>query len=178
MREAEFSEYVAARLPALRRLALLLCQDWHRADDLVQTAITKLYVHWPRARAAANMDAYVRAIVVREFINDRRSGWIRRVTLSDQLPDRAAPGPDADAVLDVAAAMRALPPRQRATIVPRFYLDLTVEQTAELLGCAQGTVKSQTAKALDTLRRELGPESAGPAVPVHARHAPAWRPET
>ena len=55
-RDAEFADYVAARLPSLRRLAMLLCQDWHRSDDLVQGAITKLYVNWPKAAAAANMD--------------------------------------------------------------------------------------------------------------------------
>jgi RNA polymerase sigma-70 factor (sigma-E family) len=166
-REAEFAEYVAARLPSLRRLAMLMCQDWHRADDLVQTAITRLYVSWPRAKAAASIDSYVRTIVVREFLNEQRSGWFRRVTLSPELPDRPASAFDAEASLDVQAAMRALPPRQRATVVLRFYLDLNVDQTAQVLGCTAGTVKSQTAKALDNLRRELGPAAGlpGPSDP-------------
>jgi len=76
-RDAEFADYVSARLPSFRRLAVLLCQDWHRADDLVQAA--KLYVHWPKAKAADNIDGYVRAIVVREFVDERRSSWARRV---------------------------------------------------------------------------------------------------
>jgi RNA polymerase sigma-70 factor (sigma-E family) len=161
-RDAEFAEYVAARLPSLRRLALLLCQDWHRADDLVQSAITRLYVSWPKAKAANSIDAYVRAIVVREFLTERRSAWMRRVTLSGVLPEGTASLGDAEAALDLRAAMRALPPRQRATVVLRFYLDLTVEQTAQILDCTPGTVKSQTAKALARLRSGLGPPDSLP----------------
>jgi RNA polymerase sigma-70 factor (sigma-E family) len=159
-RDDEFADYVAARLPSLRRLAVLLCQDWHSADDLVQSAITKLYLHWPKAIAADNIDAYVRVIVVREFLHERRSGWARRVTLSGALPDGAAASQDPDTSMDLRRAMAALPPRQSATLVLRFYCDLTVEQSAEALGCTPGTVKSQTAKALDSLRRSLGPEFA------------------
>jgi RNA polymerase sigma-70 factor (sigma-E family) len=156
-RDAEFADFVAMREASLRRLAILLCHDWHRADDLVQAAITKLYVHWPKARAADNMDAYVRAIVVREFLDERRSSWIRRVTLTGQLPDRAAEATDSETVLDMQAAIASLPPRQRATLVLRFYCDLPVEQAAQVLGCTPGTVKSQTAKALTSLRIALGP---------------------
>jgi len=155
-RDAEFADFVAARESSLRRLAILLCQDWHRADDLVQAAITKLYVHWPKAKAADSMDAYVRAIVVREFLDERRSSWIRRVTLTSQLPDRPAPGIDPETALDIQAAIAGLPPRQRATLVLRFYCDLSVEQAAQVLGCTPGTVKSQTAKALNSLRIALG----------------------
>lgn len=74
-RDADFAEYVSARMPSLRRLALLLCQDWHRADDLVQAAMTKLYLHWAKAAGAENTDAYMRAMLVREFLRERRSGW-------------------------------------------------------------------------------------------------------
>jgi DNA-directed RNA polymerase specialized sigma24 family protein len=82
-RDTEFTEYVAVRQTSLRRLAFLLCQDWDRADDLVQGAITRLYVHWNRAREVEHVDAYARAILVREFLNERRSPWARRVTLPD-----------------------------------------------------------------------------------------------
>jgi RNA polymerase sigma-70 factor (sigma-E family) len=159
-RDTEFADYVGARLPSLRRLAVLLCQDWHRADDLVQAAITKLYVHWPRAKAADNIDAYVRAIVVREFLRERRSSWARRVTLSDRVPDEPSASHDSDASIDLQAAIAALPFRQRATLVLRFYCDLNVDQSAQVLGCTPGTVKSQTAKALATLRRTLGPDGS------------------
>ena len=71
-RDAEYIEYVAARLTSLRRLAAVLCDDWQRADDLVQATLTKLYVHWGRVRAATYPDAYARTVLVREFIHERR----------------------------------------------------------------------------------------------------------
>jgi RNA polymerase sigma-70 factor (sigma-E family) len=156
-RDAEFAGYAAARMASLRRLALLLCQDWHRADDLVQAALTNLYVHWARATSAENTDAYVRGMLVREFLRERQSGWARRVTVTDQPPEAAAAQADHDSFLDLQAAVAALPPRQRAVLVLRFYCDLNVDQSAGILGCSPGTVKSQTAKALDSLRRVIGP---------------------
>ena len=161
-RDAEYTEYVAARLSSLRRLAAVLCGDWQRADDLVQATLTKLYVHWGRAREASHADAYARAVLVREFIHERRSGWARRVTLRGGLPDAPAAAVDYDSVLDLRAAVAALPARQRATLVLRFYCDLTVDQCAEVLGCSPGTVKSQTARALEAVRRSLGPADPGP----------------
>ncbi len=158
-RDTEFTEFVVARLPALRRVAYLLCQDWHQADDLVQVAITRLYTHWGRAAAMERPEAYVRTIVIRQFLIDRRSSWSRRVTLKAELPESAGASPDRDCALDVNAALAALPPRQRATIVLRFYCDLPVDQVADVLGCTAGTVKSQTAKGLDSLRRALEPAS-------------------
>jgi DNA-binding beta-propeller fold protein YncE len=83
-RDDEFTDYVSTGLMPLQRVAYLLCQDRQRAEDLVQATITKLYVHWTRARAADHFDAYVRAILVREFLAERRSGWARRVTLTGQ----------------------------------------------------------------------------------------------
>ena len=80
-REAEYTDYVAARLDWLRRTAFLLCKDSQSADDLVQTAITRLYTHWSKARNAANLDAYTRTILVRVFLAERKSAWSRRVTL-------------------------------------------------------------------------------------------------
>lgn len=171
-RDAEFADFMSARLPSLRRLALLLCQDWHRADDLVQATLTKVYVHWARAAGADNTDAYVRGMLVREFLSERRTGWARRVRLADQLPDAAGRQTDYDASLDLERAVAALPPRQRAVLVLRFYCDLNVEQSAHVLGCTPGTIKSQTAKALNGLRRALGrePEAGGaPELRGHAR---------
>jgi RNA polymerase sigma-70 factor (sigma-E family) len=159
-RDAEYSEYVAARLSSLRRLAAVLCDDWQRADDLVQATLTKLYVHWGRVRAATHPDAYARAVLVRESIHERRSGWSRRVSLRGTVSDSVAASADQDVVLDLRAAVAALPPRQRATLVLRYYCDLTVEQAAEVLGCSPGTVKSQTARALAAVRRALGPAPA------------------
>jgi RNA polymerase sigma-70 factor (sigma-E family) len=163
-RDEDFTVYVQARLAWLRRVGYLLCQDWQQADDLVQTAITSLYVHWRRASAMDSIDGYARTILVRAFLSERRGGWARRVTLASPLPERPGLAPDADDVLDVRAALAGLPPRQRATLVLRFYCDLNVEQSARVLGCSAGTVKSQTAKALAGLRRALELDTgAGPA---------------
>ena len=163
-RDAEYTEYVAARLLSLRRLAAVLCGDWQHADDLVQAALVKLYVHWGRVRAASHADAYARAVLVREFIHERRSNWAKRVSLRSAVTDVPAAVVDHDAVLDLRAAVAALPARQRATLVLRFYCDLNVDQSAEILGCSPGTVKSQTARALDAVRRALEPAAAdGPA---------------
>jgi RNA polymerase sigma-70 factor (sigma-E family) len=156
-RDAEYSEFVSARLTSLRRLAGVLCDDWQHADDLVQGTLVKLYVHWGRAQAASHPDAYARSILVREFIADRRSSWSRRVRLSDAVGDSPAPAVDHDAALDLRSAVATLPAGQRATLVLRFYCDLNVEQAAAVLGCSAGTVKSQTARGLAAVRQVLGP---------------------
>jgi len=161
-RDDEFTEYVTARMCWLRRLAYLLCQDWQHADDLVQAAIIRLYTHWGRAAAVEHTDAYVRTILVREYLGERRSGWARRVSLSADLPDTASVLADHEGALDLRAALASLPPRQRATLVLRFYCDLNVDQAAQLLGCSPGTVKSQTAKGIGALRRALQPPGPWP----------------
>jgi RNA polymerase sigma-70 factor (sigma-E family) len=158
-RDADYSEYVEFRLPALRRLALLLCQDRHRADDLVQQAVIRVYIQWAKASAAGNTDTYVNAILVREFLHERRSGWTRRVSVTDQLPEAPILTADRDGLMDLQAAVAALPRRQRATLVLRYYCDLNVDQTATMLGRSTGTVKSQTARALAALRSQLGSAS-------------------
>ena len=171
----EFAGYAAASIPSLRRLALLLCRNWHDADDLVQAALAKLCQHWHRAAAADNTDAYVRAILVREFVRGRRTAWSRRVSVTDQPPQIRAPAADLDALLDLQAAMAALAPRQRAVLVLRYYCDLDVAQAAEVLGCAPGTIKSQTAKALATLRRTLAHSSEPATTRRPAPTQPAGR---
>jgi RNA polymerase sigma-70 factor (sigma-E family) len=151
--DAEFCEFAAARVAWLRRVGYLLCGDWHQADDLTQTALTRLYRHWGRVRRMDNPDGYARTTLVNAFLAERRSPW-RRVLL--QAPEeREAAVSDLDAVLDVREALAALPPRQRATVVLRYYCDLTVEQTAQALDCSVGNVKSQTSRGLDALRRAL-----------------------
>jgi len=159
-RDAEYVEYVQSRLTWLRRVAFVLCQDWYSADDLVQVTVTRLFAHWPRARRMDNVDGYVRTILFRTFLSERRSAWGRRVVLAGSPPDTVAAGADRDAMLDVREALATVPPRQRATLVLRFYCDLDVEQAATALGCSAGTVKSQTAKGLAAMRRALEP-SAG-----------------
>ncbi len=155
--EAEYVEYVSVRLPQLRRAAFLLCGDWVRGDDIVQRALTDLYVDWARARRADNLDAYVRGVLVHRFLDEQRRGWAR-VRLVDAVPDRPAVSvSDSAAGLDLRAALARLPARQRAVLVLRFLCDMSVEQTAEALKCAAGTVKSQTSDGLAAMRRLLAP---------------------
>lgn len=155
MRDAEFTEYATARAPWLRKVAYLLCGDWHRADDLVQTAITKLYMNWHRARQAWNLDGYARTILVNTFLAEQRARWRRSVVLRDTDSSSAAPQRDLDAALDLRAALAMLPPRQRSTVVLRYYCDLSVNEVAQEMGCSPGNVKSQTSRAIDALRRIL-----------------------
>lgn len=151
MSDQEYVAYVQTRLERWRRVAYLLCRDWHRADDLVQVTVTRLYVSWRRASAADDIDRYVHRILVNAFLGERRK-WLSRVTLVASLPDAAAPQVDDATTVAVRDVLAQVPPRQRATLVLRFYCDLTVEEAAEVLGCSSGTVKSQTAKGLARLR--------------------------
>jgi RNA polymerase sigma-70 factor (sigma-E family) len=156
-RDRLFTEYVTAQLEPLRRLAFVLCQDAHRADDVVQEAITKLYLNWHNTSKITSLDRYVRAIVVREFLNTQRVGWARRVWLSDKPLEALSPAAaSVEDRLVLRAALKQMPPRQRAVIVLRFMCDLSVEDVADVLGCSNGTVKSQTSAGLITLRRHLG----------------------
>jgi RNA polymerase sigma factor (sigma-70 family) len=139
----------------LHRVAFLLCQDWSRADDLVQVAITRLYVNWRRASGVENLDGYTRTILVRVYLAEQRSGWGKRVTALRRLPETAAVVADPDVAMDLRAALAGLAPRQRAAVVLRFYCDLSIEQTADAMNCSTGTVKSQTSRALTILRGEL-----------------------
>jgi RNA polymerase sigma-70 factor (sigma-E family) len=156
--DEEFTEYVRSKSQWLCKIAYLLCQDPHRADDLVQTSITKLYVNWRRARQVNHLDAYARTILVNTFLTEQRSGWWKRVVLNRENPEPAAPAADPDeldSALTVRAALAEIAPRQRAAIVLRYYCDLSVEEAAEALNCAPGTIKSQTARGLDALRLVL-----------------------
>jgi len=154
--EEEYVDYVTTRIPALRRLAYLLAGDAHRADDLVQQTITTLYVKWRRAQAADHLDAYVRTILVRTYVDERRLAWAR-VRLFRETPE---PPPFADDGAEdrqiLRAALSQVPRRQQAVLVLRFFYDLSVDEVAAMLGCSGGTVKSQTSRGLATLRRLLG----------------------
>ena len=158
--EREFVEYVTARLPALRRLAYALCGDEHRGDDIVQQAMTKLYTHWRRASAATSLDNYVRTILVRVYLDEKRLAWSSRVRLSASPPDVPAPeGPDLADRAMLRDCLAKVPRRQRAVLVLRFLYDLPIDEVAQALGCSTGTVKSQTSHGLATLRRLMGPRS-------------------
>jgi RNA polymerase sigma-70 factor (sigma-E family) len=161
-RDEEFTAYVAASAVRLRRMAYLLCGDWQRAEDELQAALVKLYLAWNRVRARGALDAFVRKTLVRGLIDEHRRPW-RREEAHAALPDQAAPDslPLEDR-LAVREALAQVPPRQRAVLVLRYYEDCDVAETARLVGCSEGTVKSQTARGLAKLRELLTP--ADPAA--------------
>jgi RNA polymerase sigma-70 factor (sigma-E family) len=150
-----YTRYVRGRMAYWRRTAYLMCGDWDRGDDVVQRVLTELYRKWPRVHRQDNPDALVRTMLMRRLLDERRSRW-SRVRLSADLPEAPAPAtPDVGERMAMVAALRRVAPRQRAVLVLRFFEDLTVEETADALNCSAGTVKSQTAKGLATLRRLL-----------------------
>jgi RNA polymerase sigma-70 factor (sigma-E family) len=164
---AAFSEYVTVRWLPMLRTARLLTGDDGLAEDLVQAALERCYAAWPRLRAPDAADAYVRRTIVNTYITWRRKrSW-------DEVPrDRLPEADGIDSIADLAErsvvmdALAQLPARQRAVVVFRFYEDLSVRQTASLLGCSAGTVKSQTSHALSKLRDLLGDELAEAAEPA------------
>jgi RNA polymerase sigma-70 factor (sigma-E family) len=156
-RDAAFSDFVAARQTHLRRIAYALCGDWHKADDLLQTALTKLYVAWPRIRHEGGEEAYVRQIMVRANIDESRRPW-RRERATDVVPDRPtdpAPVEERSALFD---ALQALPAQQRRVVVLRHWLGLSVRETADELGIGEGTVKSHSSRGLAALEAVLAPQ--------------------
>jgi RNA polymerase sigma-70 factor (sigma-E family) len=137
----------------MRRLAYLVCGDWHRAEDAVQTAFVKLYLNWTRSKIDS-MDSYVRRIVINSVKDVQRRYWFRREHSTDDLPDTPRPSEE-DASTDrlvVRQALARLPHRRRVTLVLRYWEDLSVEQTAQIMRCSTATVKSQTARGLAALR--------------------------
>jgi len=152
-----FCEFVEARSPSLFRCAYLMVGDHQLAQDLLQEALVKTLLAWPRLRDRANADAYTRRVVVTTSISwRRRRSYHERPTAT--LPDRVDLDPaDGLATHDVViAALATVPPRQRAAIVLRYYEDLTEAQTADVMGCSVGAVKSQVAAGLKRLRAVLG----------------------
>jgi RNA polymerase sigma-70 factor (sigma-E family) len=155
-REAMYVEYVAARQVQLRRVAYALCGDWHRAEDLLQTALTKLYVAWPRVHRDGREDAYVRQILVRTNIDSHRRAPRHETPGLDghegSLPDPTGAVDDRSELFE---ALQRLPQMQRKTVLLRYWLDLSVEQTARELGIGEGTVKSHAARGLSALQAAL-----------------------
>lgn len=152
----EYREYVAAKTTSLRRLAYLVCGDWHRAEDATQDAFVRLYLKWSKCAATDSIDSYVRRMVINAAIDTKRRMWFRKEQSKSDMPDRSENGTDAPTErVAVLKALACLPRRQRATVVLRFWEDLSVEQTARIMRCSTSTVKSQTAKGLRSLRELL-----------------------
>lgn len=148
----DFAEWVDVRRPALWRCAWLLTGDHHRADDLLQTSLLKVWPRWERIAAGGDPEPYVRRVIYTTYLAWWRRSWNAELPTAD-LPDRSDPSAAPEiARVDLAIALAALPRGQRAVIVARFFEDLSVSQTADRLNISEGTVKSQTARAVSTLR--------------------------
>jgi RNA polymerase sigma-70 factor (sigma-E family) len=163
-RESEFREYVLADRTRLMRTAMLLTAgDVHTAEDLVQTACTKVYVHWHRIRHDG-AGPYAHRILVNAFLDDRRRASRRReVMTADTFEPRPSGEVDHADTLAVRRALLELAPRQRAVLVLRYFQDLDVASCARILDCTEGTVKSQTSKALKRLRDVMTDPATGSA---------------
>lgn len=152
--DRRFQEFVAVRSLGLRRLAYLLCSDWHLAEDLVQSTLTRAYASWRRVERSDDVDAYVRKILV----NQATDGWRGRHRLGELFGASADRPSSGDAMAEVEQRdellrfLDQLPVKQRAVLVLRFFEDLSVETTADLLGISSGTVKSHTSRGLGRLR--------------------------
>lgn len=156
--ERDFGEYFTARYDRVRRVAYLMCGDWDHADDLAQAAFIRLARSWRSVRSRNALDAFVRTCLIRAAVDESRRPWRRERSVST-VPDLPVFGSGEESSarrLSLNAALQKMPPRQRAVLVCRFYEDLDVAETAQTLRCSIGTVKSQTARGLATLRRLLG----------------------
>ncbi len=157
--ERDFPAYFTATWPRMYRTALAITGDPASAEDACQAAFAKAYAAWSRVCAADHPDAYVRKMVVNEVLGTRRSAWWRRERPHADVGEPPPLPSFEDGVTDRSTlwdAVAALPPRQRAVIVLRYYEDLSEEQIAAALGCSRGTVKSQASAALGNLRRTTG----------------------
>ena len=175
-RDAEFSEFVAARRTHLRRIAYAVCGDWHQADDLLQTALVKLYVAWPRLHLDGREEAYTRQIIVRANIDESRRPWRRErpgLHGHDAVARTELPLEERSELFD---ALQDLPIAQRKVVVLRHWLGLSVEETARELGIAAGTVKSHSSRGIEKLRTALDRvEGVEPRSAGEVRRSPVTR---
>jgi RNA polymerase sigma-70 factor (sigma-E family) len=155
-KDADFSEYMAVRQPSLLRTAYLLTGDRHTAEDLVQTALAKLYLSWDKVQRQDSLDGYVRRILVNENSSLWRRAWKKRETTTSELPDQPAEPQPAGHDSGLWELVQTLPRKQRAAVVLRYYEQLSEAETAAVLGVSVGTVKSQTSRALAALRTRVG----------------------
>jgi RNA polymerase sigma-70 factor (sigma-E family) len=161
-----FDAFVNARWQALVTTAWMVTADRQLAEDCVQEALVGVHRHWKKVHGDGNAEAYARRAALNSALSWRRRRRIGEITV-DQVPDvRAGAQADDEFDPDLVAALRALPPRMRAVVALRFVEDRSEAETASLLGCSQGTVKSQAHKGLARLREVLAAEpleATGPA---------------
>lgn len=168
--DEEFVAFVDAAMPRLRRTAFLIVGDWQHAEDVTQTVLLNLYRRWPRVRSSASPWGYAHAAVVNAAITELRRPY-RRERPVDPMPERGRTDPAWLVDDTVTAALMKLGPQQRAVVVLRYIEDLDIACTAAVLEISEGTVKSQAARGLATLRRLLIPKGSSPTatLPVAAQ---------
>jgi RNA polymerase sigma-70 factor (sigma-E family) len=149
----DFSEYFVSRGAKLRRMAYMLCGDWHEAEDLVQATFVRLYRRW-RSLREETLDAYAYRTLVNVFLTGRKRS--QREQVAADIPESAAQEAISGVRVDLARALAELPPQQRAAVVLRHLTDMSVAEVADMMGVAEGTVKSQTARGVQALRFTLG----------------------
>jgi RNA polymerase sigma-70 factor (sigma-E family) len=173
----EFARFAEAAFPRLRRTAFLLCGDWHTAEDLAQITLANVFASWHRIARHDEVSGYATKTLLNAYLTDSRRKWHGEVPARD-LPERPTDQPGPELRLTLIGALETLPPKARAVIILRYWVDLSVGQTAAVLGCSEGTVKSQCARALERLRSLLHePELENPERDQrsHARRDPNGR---
>ncbi|ONI87524.1 RNA polymerase subunit sigma-70 [Actinosynnema sp. ALI-1.44] len=153
-RDQAFEAFFTAQSQRLRRLAYAMCGDWHLAEDIVSATFIRLYQRWHKVRPET-ANAYARKVLTNVFLTGAPKR--NREQATESVPDTHAPeSRSSDDRLDMAAALAGLTPKRRAMVVLRFMEDLPISEVAKLMGVADGTVKSQTSRAVETLRAALG----------------------
>jgi RNA polymerase sigma-70 factor (sigma-E family) len=143
--EDDFTEYFVSRGAKLRRMAYMLCGDWHEAEDLVQATFIRLYRRW-RSLRDETLDAYAYRVLVNVFLNGRKRS--QREQVAAHMPESATQDATSGIRVDLVRALAELPPQQRAAVVLRHLTDMSVAEVADMMGVAEGTVKSQTARGV------------------------------
>lgn len=158
-RDVVFTEFAAGMTPRLFRTALLMCGDWHLAEDLVQTTLGKLYVAWRKVEASQAPDAYARRALVNTFLSHQRVSRNTEMPTLD-LGDQGSTGSDPGMRLELFEALHTLSAADRAVVVLRYWEDRTVAETATEMGLTNGAVRTRASRALGRLRAALSDSSA------------------
>lgn len=159
--DEEFTAFVATAAPRLRRVAYLMCGDWHLAQDLTQTTLARMYASWGRIWRHANLEAYSRRVLMNAVFDQRKRRSNTEIVLAE-LPEAAHAGAQATIELHVTlmTALATLPPRDQAIVVLRYWEDHSVQTVAEILDLSATMVTTRSARALTKLRVLLGDEFA------------------
>ncbi|AGZ42270.1 SigE family RNA polymerase sigma factor [Actinoplanes friuliensis] len=162
-RDAEFTAFVAASAPRLRRLAYLMCRDWHLAQDLTQTTLAKMYASWSRIWRTANLEAYSRKVLMNTLLDQKKRRSDSEVVLAELPEPPARPaGSTRELSVTLLEALATLPVHDQAVVVLRHWEDHSVDTVAEILGVTPSAVKMRNARALSRLRALLGDDFPDP----------------